>query len=79
MVWTVRLPASSRTAVRTDTNPDQTGLPVTLNGTRVRLADTPPEAVHTALTATGITTDVHEVPATLEEKMTVIDRQPTLA
>ncbi|MFG2839908.1 ABC transporter ATP-binding protein [Streptomyces zaomyceticus] len=58
---------------------DQAGLPVTLNGTRVRLADTPPTTVHTALTDAGITATVHEVPATLEEKMTVIDRQPTPA
>ncbi|MFG2430834.1 ABC transporter ATP-binding protein [Streptomyces sp. NPDC048590] len=56
---------------------DNANLPVTLNGTRVRLADTPPGTVRTALVQAGITADVHEVPATLEEKMTVIDRQPT--
>ncbi|MBT2382535.1 ABC transporter ATP-binding protein [Streptomyces sp. ISL-11] len=56
---------------------DAAGLPVTLNGRRVRLADTPPDTVRTALTTAGITAEVHEVPATLEEKMTVIDRRPT--
>ncbi|MET7685948.1 hypothetical protein [Streptomyces sp. NPDC005423] len=48
-----------------------------LNGTRVRLADTSPDTVRTSLTSSGISSDVHEVPATLEEKMTVIDRRPT--
>ncbi|MFC1442909.1 ABC transporter ATP-binding protein [Streptacidiphilus sp. N1-10] len=56
---------------------DAATLPVTLNGTRVRLADTPPDTVHQALTNAGINARVREVPATLEEKMTVIDRQPT--
>ncbi|MFE0679107.1 hypothetical protein, partial [Streptomyces sp. NPDC058867] len=56
---------------------DTAGLPVTLNGTHVRLADTPPDTVRAALTGTRITADVREVPATLEEKMTVIDRRPT--
>jgi ABC-2 type transport system ATP-binding protein/ribosome-dependent ATPase len=53
---------------------DRAELPVTLAGRRVRLADTPPETVRTALSAAGISAQVHEVPATLEEKMTVIDR-----
>lgn len=56
---------------------DAAGLPVTLSGTRVRLADTPSDTVRTALAGTGVTAGVHEVPATLEEKMTVIDRRPT--
>ncbi|MFF8512813.1 ABC transporter ATP-binding protein [Streptomyces sp. NPDC015492] len=54
---------------------DAAGLPVTLNGTRVRLADTSPATVRTALGTGGLTAEVLEVPATLEEKMTVIDRQ----
>ncbi|GAA4991982.1 hypothetical protein GCM10023205_75460 [Yinghuangia aomiensis] len=53
---------------------DNAGLPVTLTGTRVRLADTPPDTVAQALRDAGITADVHQVPATLEEEMTVIDR-----
>lgn len=48
---------------------DQAGLPVT----RVRLADTAPDIVRHALQDAGITADVHQVLATLEEKMTVID------
>ncbi|MDT7846746.1 ABC transporter ATP-binding protein [Streptomyces justiciae] len=53
---------------------DDAGLPVTLDGRRVRIADTPPEAVQRALSQVGITAEVHQVSATLEEKMTVIDR-----
>ncbi|MFD7734041.1 ABC transporter ATP-binding protein [Kitasatospora phosalacinea] len=56
---------------------DDAHLPVTLNGTRVRLADTRPDTVRDALTRAGITADVRQVPATLEEKMTVIDRRTT--
>jgi ABC-2 type transport system ATP-binding protein/ribosome-dependent ATPase len=56
---------------------DAAGLPVTLSGTRVRLADTDPGTVRAALTRAGITAGVHQVPATLEEKMTVIDRRGT--
>lgn len=55
---------------------DRAGLPVTLTGRRVRLADTPADTVRRALGSAGITGDVHEVRATLEEKMTVIDRAP---
>lgn len=51
------------------------GLPVTLNGRRVRLAGTDPARIRTALTEAGITADIHQVHASLEEKMTVIDRQ----
>ncbi|OKJ49524.1 ABC transporter [Streptomyces sp. CB02009] len=54
---------------------DAAELPVTLNGTRVRLADTSPAVVRSALEASGLTADVLEVPATLEEKMTIIDGQ----
>jgi ABC-2 type transport system ATP-binding protein/ribosome-dependent ATPase len=55
---------------------DEAGLPVTLTGTRVRLADTPSATVRTALESAGLTGHVHEVRATLEEAMTVIDRAP---
>jgi ABC-2 type transport system ATP-binding protein/ribosome-dependent ATPase len=55
---------------------DRAALPVTLTGRRVRLADTPPGTVREVLDSAGITGDVHEVQATLEEKMTVIDRAP---
>ncbi|GAA3220646.1 hypothetical protein [Actinocorallia longicatena] len=50
------------------------GLPVTLAGRTVRLADTAPGLIRKALDAAGITADVRRVPATLEEKMTGIDR-----
>lgn len=53
---------------------DDAGLPVTLDGRRVRLADTPPDTVTRTLRAARVTADVHEVPATLEETMTLIDR-----
>ncbi|WP_433887506.1 ABC transporter ATP-binding protein [Streptomyces sp. CA-111067] len=53
---------------------DSAGLPVTLTGRRVRLADTTPDTVTHALAAAGVPGDVHQVAATLEEKMTVIDR-----
>ncbi|MFD7919072.1 ABC transporter ATP-binding protein [Streptomyces sp. NPDC059740] len=53
---------------------DRAGLPVTLTGRRVRLADTPPGTVRATLDTAGLTGEVREVPATLEEKMTVIDR-----
>ncbi|MFH8256013.1 ABC transporter ATP-binding protein [Streptomyces roseolus] len=56
---------------------DRAGLPVTLAGRRVRLADTPPDTVRDALTTAKISAHVHEVTATLEEKMTIIDRTPT--
>ncbi|WP_216896650.1 ABC transporter ATP-binding protein [Nocardia alni] len=49
------------------------GLPVTLAGRRVRLADTETDKIRAVLTEAGITADIHEVPATLEEKMTILD------
>ncbi|MCQ4212481.1 ABC transporter ATP-binding protein [Streptomyces longispororuber] len=58
---------------------DEAGLPVTLNGRRVRLADTPSDTITRVLHGAHITADVREVPATLEEKMTVIDRAATPA
>jgi ABC-2 type transport system ATP-binding protein/ribosome-dependent ATPase len=58
---------------------DGAGLPVTLTGTRVRLADTPSGTVRKALESAGLAGEVHEVKATLEEKMTVIDRAPANA
>ena len=49
---------------------DDAGLPVTLAGRRVRVAETSPTAVRTALA--GIDATVDEVPATLEETMLAI-------
>lgn len=53
---------------------DAAGLPVTLAGRRVRVADTPSEKVRAVLRTAGIEADIHQVPATLEEKMVIIDR-----
>ncbi|MFD8686517.1 hypothetical protein [Streptomyces sp. NPDC059651] len=53
---------------------DSAGLPVTPTGRRVRLADTSSDTVRATLATAGIDGDVHEVPATLEERMTVIGR-----
>ncbi|MEV0225006.1 ABC transporter ATP-binding protein [Streptomyces sp. NPDC050704] len=50
------------------------GLPVTLAGRRVRIADAPPEQVRGVLRSEGIDGDVREVQATLEEKMIIIDQ-----
>ncbi|MEV6103594.1 ABC transporter ATP-binding protein [Streptomyces sp. NPDC051940] len=71
------------TAVEVDTDDwarafaalDAAGLPVTLAGTRVRLADTAPERVRQALAKAGLTARTEEVRATLEEKMTALDRE----
>ncbi len=48
------------------------GLPVTLAGTRVRVADVPAQQVHAALADAGLEGRVHSVPATIEERMTVL-------
>lgn len=48
------------------------GLPVTLSGTDVRVADVPAAEVESALAAAGLTADVSAVPATIEERMTVL-------
>ena len=48
------------------------GLPVTLAGTDVRVADVPAAEVESALAAAGLTADVSAVPATIEERMTVL-------
>ncbi|RKS71957.1 ABC-2 type transport system ATP-binding protein/ribosome-dependent ATPase [Actinomadura pelletieri DSM 43383] len=53
---------------------DAAGLPVTLAGRRVRVADTPPERVRAVLAAAGVAAGVRSVPATLEEKMIIIER-----
>src|SRR5215468_11114953 len=50
------------------------GVPVTLAGRRVRVADVSPDAVRRTLTGAGVTAEVEEVPATLEEIMLVISR-----
>lgn len=48
------------------------GLPVTLSGTHVRVADVPAEQVAHALAAAGVDGRVRAVPATIEERMTVL-------
>jgi ABC-type multidrug transport system ATPase subunit len=50
------------------------GLPVTLSGTSVRVADAPADAVSGMLAAAGIHAEVAVVPATIEERMTVLSR-----
>jgi len=46
------------------------GLPVSLAGTRVRVADTPLDRIRAALAAGGVAAEVVERPATLEEALT---------
>jgi ABC-2 type transport system ATP-binding protein len=53
---------------------DAAGCAVTLAGTRVRVADRSPGEVRRVLDAAQIDADVEDVPATLEETMTLIDR-----
>lgn len=48
------------------------GLPVTLAGTSVRVADRPAPEVAAVLAAAGITAGIEVVPATIEERMTVL-------
>lgn len=48
------------------------GLPVTLAGTDVRVADVPADQVLAALRAAGLTADVRTVPATIEERMVTL-------
>jgi ABC-2 type transport system ATP-binding protein/ribosome-dependent ATPase len=48
------------------------GLPVTLAGTSVRVAGLDSGRVRAELLSAGITADVHEVPATIEERMTLL-------
>ena len=52
----------------------QRDLPVALSGTEVRVADTPVTVVREVLEHAGVSGQVEVVPATLEEKMTVITR-----
>ncbi|XRQ11832.1 ABC transporter ATP-binding protein [Actinomadura welshii] len=54
---------------------DEAGLPVTLAGRRVRVAGTPPRDVRATLRAAGVEAEVRQVPATLEEKMIIIERE----
>ncbi|WP_344661300.1 ATP-binding cassette domain-containing protein [Catenulispora subtropica] len=56
---------------------DRARLPVTLAGTRVRIADTPRDVVERALAGDEVAATIREVPATLEEKMTALDRVAT--
>ena len=53
---------------------DEAGLPVTLAGRRVRVAQTSPDAVRRALASGGVAAQISEVPATLEETMLTISR-----
>lgn len=48
------------------------GVPATLAGKNVRVANTDPRHVQHALANAGIPADISEVPATLEEKMTIL-------
>jgi ABC-type multidrug transport system ATPase subunit len=52
-------------------------VPVTLDGRAVRVADTSPGEVRRVLDAAGIHADVEPVPATIEERMLVLDRTAT--
>ena len=51
---------------------DAAGLSVTLAGRAVRVVDAAPQAVSDALDDAGVTAEVALVPATLEERMTVL-------
>ncbi len=53
---------------------DVAGLPVTLAGRHVRVADVPAGTVRQALDDAGVGGEVADVPATLEEAMTSLDR-----
>ncbi|MGY4645799.1 ABC transporter ATP-binding protein [Cellulomonas sp. URHB0016] len=53
---------------------DAAGLPVTLAGRHVRVADVPAAAVRHVLDDAGVDAQVVDVPATLEEAMTALDR-----
>jgi len=72
----------SDTWARAFTALNDAGVPVTLAGRRVRVADVSPDAVRRTLTGAGVSAEVEEVPATLEEIMLVIsrghDRDPDL-
>jgi hypothetical protein len=48
------------------------GLPVTLAGTTVRVADVPAARVEQVLADAGMVARVESVPATIEERMTVL-------
>jgi ABC-2 type transport system ATP-binding protein/ribosome-dependent ATPase len=50
------------------------GLPVTLAGRRIRLADVDADTAEAVLAGSGLTARIHRVPATLEEKMIILDR-----
>jgi hypothetical protein len=49
-------------------------VPVTLDGRAVRVADTSPDEVRRVLGEVGIDASVEAVPATIEERMLVLDR-----
>lgn len=50
-------------------------LPVILDGRSVRVADASADEVRTALATAGVSGDVRAVPATIEERMLVLDRR----
>jgi ABC-2 type transport system ATP-binding protein/ribosome-dependent ATPase len=52
------------------------GAPVMLAGRSVRIANGDPNNVQRILTESGIAATVHVVPATIEERMLVLARQP---
>ncbi|GAA4224550.1 hypothetical protein GCM10022254_04260 [Actinomadura meridiana] len=58
---------------------DSAGLPVTLAGRLVRVAGTPPDRVAEVLREAGVEAGVRQVPATLEEKMIIIERSADTA
>ncbi|MEZ5118141.1 MAG: ABC transporter ATP-binding protein [Candidatus Nanopelagicales bacterium] len=53
---------------------ERAGEPVTLDGTAVRVADGDPERLRELLHSAGLGADVRSVPATIEERMTVLAR-----
>ncbi len=48
------------------------GIPVTLSGTSVRVADVPGDRISALLSAAGLAARLEAVPATIEERMTVL-------
>ncbi len=55
------------------------GEPVMLAGRDVRVSDSDPDRLRAVLSAAGMTADVREVPATIEDRMMVLARGPEAA
>ena len=70
--WAVAVSAQDWSAAFTSLN--RAGLAVTLAGRNVRVANADPEHVRTVLQGDGIAAAVAVVPATIEERMTVLTR-----